>query len=61
MGLEEEVEYITDVNKIIEMGMMTSPVLAVDGVPVMTGYIDDIERIKELIKTANTTSQPDNN
>lgn len=31
------VEYITDVTKMIEMGVMTSPVLAVNGKPVLTG------------------------
>lgn len=46
---KEEVEYITDVSKIIEMGVMSSPVLAIDGKAVMVGYTSDIERIKKLI------------
>lgn len=49
LGLNEEVEYITDVTKIIEMGVMSSPVLAVDGEPLMVGFSADIEKIKELI------------
>ena len=46
----DEVEYITDVNKIIEMGLVSTPVLAINGKPVMVGATADIERIKELIK-----------
>ncbi len=50
MGLKEKVEYITDISKIVEMGVMQSPVLAVDGKPIMTGFTPNIEKIKELIK-----------
>ena len=49
LELKEEVEYITDINKIIEMGVMSSPVLAIDGKPVMVGFSNDMERIKTLI------------
>jgi small redox-active disulfide protein 2 len=50
LGMTEEVEYITDVTKIIEMGVMSSPVLAIDGKPVMVGSTKDIEKIKGLIR-----------
>jgi small redox-active disulfide protein 2 len=50
LGIEAEVEYITDISKIIEMGVMSSPVLAVNGKPVMVGFSADIDKIKELIK-----------
>lgn len=50
LGIKEEVEYITDISKIIEMGIMQSPVLAIDGKPVMVGFTPDIEKIKSLIK-----------
>lgn len=46
----DEVEYITDVNRIIEMGLVSTPVLAINSKPVMVGATADIERIKELIK-----------
>ncbi len=45
-----EIQYITDVSKIIEMGVMSSPVLAINGKPVMTGFVPDIKKIKEIIK-----------
>ncbi|QQS44347.1 TM0996/MTH895 family glutaredoxin-like protein [Candidatus Roizmanbacteria bacterium] len=52
LNLNEEVEYITDVSKIIEMGVMSSPVLAVDGKPVMVGFLPDVEKVKSLLKEA---------
>ena len=55
LGLEEEVEYLSGqegIQKIIEMGVMSSPVLAVDGKPVLTGFVDDVEKIKSLLKEA---------
>ena len=54
-GLKEEAEYLTGekgIEKIIEMGVMSSPVLAVDGRPVLTGFVDNIEKIKKLILEA---------
>ena len=49
MGIDAEVEYITDIQKIIEIGVMQSPVLAINGKPVMAGLVSDIDKIKELI------------
>jgi small redox-active disulfide protein 2 len=50
LGLKNEVEYITDISKIIEMGVMQSPILAINGKAVMVGFIPDVEKIKEIIK-----------
>ncbi len=49
LGLPDEVEYSTDVSKIIEMGVMSSPVLAIDGKPVMVGATASLDRVKELL------------
>jgi len=49
LGLNEDVEYVTDVSKIVEMGVMSSPVLAIDGKPVMVGFVPNKEKIKEVI------------
>lgn len=49
LGLEIEVEYITDITKIIELGLISTPVIAVDGNVILNGFTGDIERIKELI------------
>jgi small redox-active disulfide protein 2 len=50
LGLKIEVEYITDIQRIVEMGVMSSPVLAIDGKPAITGFLPDIEKIKDTIK-----------
>ena len=50
LGLKIEVEYITDIQRIVEMGVMSSPILAVDGKPAITGFLPDVEKIKEAIK-----------
>lgn len=50
LELQDEVEYITDVSKIVEMGVMSSPVLAIDSKAVMVGFVPDIEKIKSLIR-----------
>jgi len=55
LNFNDQVEYITDVSKIIEMGVMTSPVLAVNGKPVMVGFLPDIEKIKQAITTSFRT------
>ena len=55
LGLEEKVEYLTGdkgIQALIQMGVMTSPVLAIDGKPVMTGFVPDVEEIKKLLKEA---------
>ena len=52
INLGVDVEYITDIQKIVEMGVMQSPVLAINGKPVITGSLPNIKKIKEII-TAN--------
>ena len=50
LGLKIEVEYITDIQRIVEMGVMSSPILAIDGKLAITGFLPDVEKIKETIK-----------
>ena len=53
MSLETTVEYLTGnegTSKIVELGIMSSPVLVVNDKPVMVGFTPDIEKIKNLIK-----------
>lgn len=66
MGVKEKAEYLTGdegMRKIIEMGVMQSPVLAINGHPAMIGFTSDIEKIKKLIsdktKTQNISSKCD--
>lgn len=50
LNINQEVEYITDIQKIIQMGVMQSPVLAINGKPAIIGFLPDIEKIKKAIQ-----------
>jgi len=50
LEIEVDIEYITDMEKIIEMGIMSLPVLTINEKPVIIGYLPDIKEIKDLIK-----------
>lgn len=55
MKLGVQVEYIAGndgMQKMIELGAMSSPVITVNGHIAMTGFTPDIEAIKEKIKNA---------
>jgi small redox-active disulfide protein 2 len=60
LNLGVEVEYITDVSKIIELGIMSSPVLVVNGKPVMTGFTPDTEKIKKVLTMGVSLEEPNN-
>lgn len=49
LGLQAEVSYSTEIEKIIAMGVMSSPVLAVNGKPVLAGNVPDVSAIKKLL------------
>lgn len=49
LGIDSTVEYSTDVSEIIEMGVMQSPVLTVDGKPAILGS-GSLEKVKETLK-----------
>lgn len=57
LKLDQKVEYITDVSKIVEMGVMSSPVLAVNGKPVMVGFVPDVEKIKSVLTKSNSPAE----
>lgn len=50
LGIEAEIEHIFDVSKMIEMGMMMSPGLAIDGRLISQGGIPEVEEIKKWFK-----------
>lgn len=49
LGIGDSVLYSTDINKIVAMGLMQSPVLTIDDKPVLVGMLPDKERLKEII------------
>jgi len=51
LGLKNvKVEHIYDIEKIIEMGIMMTPALAIDGEIILAGKVPTVEEIKEIIK-----------
>jgi small redox-active disulfide protein 2 len=52
LKLDVKVDYITDISKIVELGIMQSPVLTVNGKPVMIGFIPNRQKVKDLIVKA---------
>lgn len=49
MGLDYELEKITDILKIIEYGVMATPALAVDGKVKLVGKVASPAEIRELL------------
>jgi len=50
LHLDTKVEYIMDIQKIVSMGLMQSPVLAVNGKPALVGFTPNIGKIKKAIQ-----------
>lgn len=53
LKLNIDVEYLTDIQKIIEIGAMSSPVLAINGKIAIAGKLPEVEKIKEIISNCN--------
>lgn len=51
LNLDTEVEYSTDIAKIVELGAMSSPVLAIDGEIVAAGKVPSETEIQESIES----------
>lgn len=49
LKLEINVEYINDIQAMLDLGVMSSPVLVVDDVPVAVGQVPSYEKIKQFI------------
>ncbi len=49
LGLDYEVEKVTDVNDIIDAGIMRTPALAVDGEIAVEGKVTSADDIKKLL------------
>ncbi len=49
IGIDYEIEKVTDVSDIMEYGVMVTPALAVDGEVKLTGKVANVEEVKELI------------
>ncbi|MBN2456365.1 MAG: TM0996/MTH895 family glutaredoxin-like protein [Sedimentisphaerales bacterium] len=50
LGIEYEIEKVTDINEIIKFGTMMTPALAIDGQVKVVGKVISAEEIKNLIQ-----------
>jgi len=50
LGIEYQMEKVTDLQKIMAFGVMFTPALAVDGVVKFSGKVPDVEAIKAMLK-----------
>jgi small redox-active disulfide protein 2 len=49
LDLDISVEYATDVQAMLDLGVMSSPILVVNDVPVAVGQVPSFEKIKQFI------------
>lgn len=49
LGLQYELEKVTDLPKIMSFGVMSTPALVVDGVVKVSGRVPAVEDIKKLL------------
>jgi len=49
LGIEHQIEKITDINEIMKFGIMMTPALAVDGQVKAVGKVLSPEQIKQLL------------
>jgi small redox-active disulfide protein 2 len=52
MGLDYEIEKVTDISKILDFGVMSTPGLAVDGKVLLSGPLPSSDQIKRLLAQA---------
>jgi len=50
IGLDCEIEKITEINEILKFGVMMTPGLAVDGTVKSVGKVPPVEELKTLLK-----------
>ena len=49
LGLEGEVGYVTDMQEILKLGLMSSPVLTVNGKVALVGFVPNVAEVKKAI------------
>ena len=50
LGIQADVEKVTDLNEIMNMGVMITPAIAVDGTVKSTGKVLTKEKISEILR-----------
>ncbi len=50
LGIDCKIEYITDIQKIVILGVMQTPALIIGNEIVVSGYVPENQELKEIIK-----------
>lgn len=50
LGLEYEIEKVSDINQIMAFGVMTTPALAVDGQVVVVGTVPAVAELENFLR-----------
>ena len=50
LGIEYQIEKVTNINDIMTFGVMVTPALVVDGKLIVAGKVPSIEQLKEILK-----------
>jgi len=50
LGLDVEVEKVTDINEILGFGVMMTPALAIDGEVKVVGKVPALDELKEMLR-----------
>lgn len=50
LGLDYEMEKVTDINQIMAFGVMSTPALVVNGAVVLVGKVPAVEAIEKLLR-----------
>ncbi|BAM02096.1 hypothetical protein CLDAP_40560 [Caldilinea aerophila DSM 14535 = NBRC 104270] len=49
LGIDYELEKVTEIDRILSFGVMTTPALVVDGVVKVVGRVPSVEQLKAVI------------
>jgi small redox-active disulfide protein 2 len=52
IGMEYQLEKVTDISAIIAFGVMTTPALAVDGTVKVAGRVPTVDALKDILASA---------
>ena len=50
LGIDYQMEKITEINKIMAFGVMMTPALVIDGTVKTVGKVPDVEAVKAMLK-----------
>ncbi|MBN2185087.1 MAG: TM0996/MTH895 family glutaredoxin-like protein [Candidatus Krumholzibacteriota bacterium] len=54
LGIEYELDKITDINEIIKYGVMMTPALVIDGEVKSVGKVISVDEIRKILEDGNT-------